>query len=61
MNFVLGFLVLLILVGVRGKEVPVIAKFTDQSPAFTAGLEIGDRILKLDDKKSKHGRMFLII
>ena len=51
MNFVLGFLVLLILVGVRGKEVPVIAKFTDQSPAHTAGLEIGDRILKLDDKK----------
>lgn len=48
MNFLLGFLVLLLLVGVRGKEVPTIAQFTDRSPAYTAGLEIGDRILKLN-------------
>lgn len=51
MNFVLGFLVLLLLVGLRGKEVPIVARFTEQSVAFTAGLEVGDRILKLGDHK----------
>lgn len=48
MNFILGFLVLLLLVGVRGKEVPIIAQFTDGSPAYVAGLETGDHILKLN-------------
>lgn len=48
MNFILGFLVLLLLVGVRGKEVPIIAQFTDESPAYVAGLETGDHILKLN-------------
>lgn len=48
MNFILGFLVLLLLVAVRGKEVPIIAQFTDGSPAYVAGLETGDHILKLN-------------
>ena len=49
MNFILGFIVLIILFSVRGEPVPVISDFTEQSVAEAEGLAIGDRILSIDD------------
>ena len=48
MNFILGFLVLLLLYIMRGVDVPKIKSFTPESNAPISGLEIGDRIIKMD-------------
>lgn len=48
MNFVLAILVLLLLYGFRGHEVPVIERFSEKSALQSAGFEIGDRIVEID-------------
>lgn len=47
MNFVLAFLVLLVVFGIRGKEMPVIGAFTEHSALEEAGFRLGDRILSI--------------
>lgn len=49
MNFVLALLVLLLVFGLRGKEVPVIGAFTETSALEQAGFQIGDRITAIGD------------
>lgn len=42
MNFILGFLVLLLLYIMRGVDIPKIKSFTPESNAPISGLEVGD-------------------
>lgn len=50
MNFVLALLVLVIVFGVRGMEVPVIGAFPESSPLEEAGFLPGDRIVRIGDR-----------
>lgn len=47
MNFVLALLVLLLVFGLRGKEIPVIGEFTETSALREAGFQTGDRIVSI--------------
>jgi len=49
MNFVLAFLVLVIIGLVIGTPVPIIKSFVPGLPAEKSGLAIGDKIIKIDD------------
>ncbi len=44
-NFILAFLLAVILIAVAGFDVPEIAQFSDSSPAKEAGVEVGDIIV----------------
>ena len=52
-NFISAFLLLFLIALIWGGSTmdPVITEVQDNSPAYTAGLEKGDRILKIDDHK----------
>lgn len=50
MNLILACVFLIILASINGKLVPVISSFSLNSPAKQAGIMIGDRILKINDK-----------
>ena len=47
MNFVLAFVLVFILIGVNGFLVPQIKSVVENSPAYEAGLEEGDKIIKM--------------
>ncbi|MGF0040457.1 RIP metalloprotease RseP [Peptoniphilaceae bacterium SGI.131] len=51
MNFVLAFVILLFVIGNRGVAKPVIGSFSENSPAQKAGMQVNDRIVKIDDEK----------
>lgn len=51
MNFVLAFVILLFVIGNRGIAKPVIGSFSENSPAQKAGMQVNDRIIKIDDEK----------
>lgn len=51
MNFILAFILVFILLGVNGFLLPQIKSVVDNSPAYSAGLEAGDKILSVNDKK----------
>ncbi|MDK2966989.1 MULTISPECIES: RIP metalloprotease RseP [Lacrimispora] len=47
-NFILAFLLSLILVGMSGYDTTYIKEVTDGSPAFEAGMRSGDKLLKIN-------------
>ena len=47
-NFILAFLLSLIVMGTVGYDVPVIGSLTEGGPAALAGIKPGDRILSID-------------
>lgn len=50
-NFVLAFLAALVIVFQYGHDYAVLSDVQDQSPAYEAGLQAGDRITKLNNRK----------
>ncbi|MBO4337418.1 MAG: site-2 protease family protein [Lachnospiraceae bacterium] len=50
-NFLLAFIFSMIIVGSYGADTPVVVSLSEDGAAMEAGIEVGDRILKLDDKK----------
>lgn len=50
-NFILAFLLSLIIVGSIGTDLPIISGFPEESAAKAAGMEVGDRILRIDGHK----------
>ena len=49
-NFIMAFILSVIVVGMTGYVKPVISGITDNSPAQEAGLAVGDEIVKLNRK-----------
>ena len=50
-NFLLAFIMALIIVGNLGYDVPVLLNVTEGMPAADAGLQAGDRIVKMNGKR----------
>lgn len=50
-NFILAFVLALFMIGLGGADPAVIGGFSDNSPAKEAGLQVGDRILKMDNSR----------
>jgi len=50
MNLILAVL-LFGIIGSRGYPVPVVSELIKNSPAVTSGIQVGDKILKVDNKK----------
>lgn len=52
MNLILGLIVSIILVApVAELDIPVISRFSENSPSQAAGLQIGDRVVKINNSK----------
>jgi regulator of sigma E protease len=49
-NFILAFLLALILVGMSGYDITVINEVAEGSPAYEAGLQPGDRLIRVNDE-----------
>ncbi|NNJ33116.1 RIP metalloprotease RseP [Lacrimispora defluvii] len=50
-NFILAFLLSLVLVGMSGYDITYIKEVTEGSPAYEAGMRSGDKLLKINGKK----------
>lgn len=50
-NFILAFILSVIVVGITGYDKPIISEVREGFPAQEAGLEAGDQILRINDKK----------
>ena len=50
-NFILAFVLAVILVGIAGYDKPEVAAVDEGYPAYEAGIEAGDIIVKMDGKK----------
>lgn len=50
-NFILAFILSLFVVGMGGADVPVIRQVQEGSPAQEAGIQAGDKILKMDGSR----------
>ena len=50
-NFILAFFLAAVIIGIAGAQVPVLSGIVADSGAEAAGLQAGDKILKLDNKK----------
>lgn len=50
-NFLLAFIMALFIVGNLGYDVPVLLNVTEGMPAADAGLQVGDRIVKMNGKR----------
>lgn len=50
-NFILAVVLFGIIGGVRGYQLPIVDKVMENTPAATAGLKSGDKIIKIDNKK----------
>lgn len=51
MNFVLAFVIVFVIVSVDGFNVPIISELSPDYPAQEAGLQVGDKIIKINDQK----------
>lgn len=59
-NFILAFLLALILIGVCGYDAPKIGSFSEGSPALEAGLKEGDLITRFDGHRIYNFREILL-
>ena len=50
-NFILAFLLSLVLVGMSGYDITYIKELTEGSPAYEAGMRSGDKLLKINGEK----------
>lgn len=50
-NFILAFLLSLVLVGMSGYDITHIKEVTEGSPAYEAGMRSGDKLLKINGEK----------
>lgn len=50
-NFVMAFVLSIVLIGLTGSDVPILSDVEANSPAYEAGLRKGDEITKVDDSK----------
>jgi len=50
-NFILAFLLSVILIGIIGTDIPVISGVDSDSPAYEAGVRAGDEIIKIDGSR----------
>ncbi len=50
-NFILAFIFAVIIISFRGIDTPVIGGIIDNSPAYEAGIEAGDKIVSIDDHR----------
>lgn len=57
-NFILAFLLSLIVVGMSGADIPQIHSVQKESPAQKAGLKAGDMVKRIDGKKIHNYREF---
>lgn len=55
-NFILAFLLSLFIIGSIGVDRPQILSVSEGSPAEAAGIQVGDRILKMNNKKIRVSR-----
>lgn len=51
MNFVLAFILVFILLGVNGFLIPEINSVVENSPAYEAGIQAGDKIVKVNGER----------
>jgi regulator of sigma E protease len=51
MNFVLAILLFTVIGSVRGFQIPVVDKVENNLPAYEAGIQKGDKIIKVNNKK----------
>lgn len=59
-NFILAFILALILIGVIGYDTPVITEFSETSPAKEAGLQVGDVITAYNGNKIYNFREIMV-
>lgn len=50
MNFVLAFVIVFIIVSVDGFNVPIVSELSPNYPAQEAGLQVGDKIIKINNQ-----------
>ncbi|MGN0464796.1 MAG: RIP metalloprotease RseP [Lachnospiraceae bacterium] len=50
-NFILAFLLSIFIIGMRGADPAIIDTVLDNSPAYEAGLQAGDKITKIDGSR----------
>lgn len=50
-NFILAFLLSLFIIGGIGYDAPVIAALVEDFPAEEAGMQVGDKIIRINDKR----------
>ena len=55
-NFILAFILSLFIIGIAGYDPATVTSVSINSPAETAGLEAGDKILKINNSKISIGR-----
>lgn len=55
-NFILAFLLSLFIVGSIGYDAPTVSYVGEGSPAEAAGIQVGDRIVKMNDRKIQVAR-----
>lgn len=55
-NFIMAFVLSLILIGFVGYDVPRLTDVTEGSPAAKAGMQVGDEIVKINGKKIHFSR-----
>ncbi len=55
-NFILAFLLSLFIIGSIGVDRPVVIEVNEGSPAAEAGLQAGDKILKMNNKPIRLSR-----
>ena len=59
LNFILAFLLALIVIGYNGVDISYVSKVTEGSNAYEAGLREGDRITKYNGATVSVGREIL--
>lgn len=55
-NFILAFVLAVIVIGVVGVDYPEVTELSDESPVYEAGIREGDIIKKIDGKSIRFGK-----
>ncbi len=59
-NFILAFILAMILVGMSGYDTTLIKEVTDHSPAYDAGIRPGDKLLKINGENVSMYRDYVL-